>query len=308
MSFLHPAGNSPRSGLTLVELVVVLFVLVLLATVAATSTEGLVDQSRYDATRASMTAWEEAVIGPKGERLPDGSPWIRGFVADVGRLPVVLGDGSTDQELWKKPLALPAFAIGSPAGDVEVRLPAGWRGPYLQLGVGKTRFRDGWDGAFEFRKADGVVAIAGDEAAILRSLGANGAPGGAGYDTDLSVTIHSSGVPVEGPRHLGQLTFRAVLPSSVPAGSAVVLRLYGPVNGVLQTIAQWDAAASSGAEIVLPAGGPYLASIGPRAVRAYLVTGGIPGSEDPIGAVPRSAIVPVTVVEGGLPEVRVEIP
>ncbi|NUN47725.1 MAG: prepilin-type N-terminal cleavage/methylation domain-containing protein [Candidatus Brocadiae bacterium] len=308
MRLLHPVKNTRRAGLTLVELVVVLFILVLLATVAVTSTDGLIDQSRHDATRASMTAWEEALIGPKGERLPDGSPWIRGFVADVGRLPVVLGDGSTDQELWTKPDALPAFAIASPAGDAEVRLPAGWRGPYLQLGVGKTRFRDGWDGAFEFRKADGAVAIAGDAAAILRSLGAGGTPGGVGYDADLSVTIHSSIAPMEGPRHLGQLTFRTVLPSPVPAGSSVVLRLYGPVNGALQTIAQWDAAAAAGAEIVLPAGGSYPATIGPRAVRAYLVTGGIPGSEDPIGAAPRSAIVPVTVVEGGLPEVRVEIP
>ena len=76
-------------GLTLVEMLVVLAILVALTTVAVNSTEGVVDQGRYDATGNTLDGVRDAVLGREGLKGPDDRPFITGFVADMGRLPVV---------------------------------------------------------------------------------------------------------------------------------------------------------------------------------------------------------------------------
>ena len=77
-----------RSGMTLVELLVVLAILALLTTVAVTSTDVVLSQGRYDATKGTLTNIQEAVLGPPNARQADGTLVSIGFVADVGRWPV----------------------------------------------------------------------------------------------------------------------------------------------------------------------------------------------------------------------------
>ena len=77
-----------RSGMTLVELLVVLAILALLTTVAVTSSDVVLSQGRYEATKRTLTDIQEAVLGPPNARQADGTLISMGFVADVGRSPV----------------------------------------------------------------------------------------------------------------------------------------------------------------------------------------------------------------------------
>jgi general secretion pathway protein G len=63
--------------------------------------------------------------------------------------------------------------ITQPSGTAE---PERWRGPYLDVDEVP---RDGWGNPFEY------VALNGGREYRLGSLGADGAPGGLGYDADI---------------------------------------------------------------------------------------------------------------------------
>jgi len=93
-------------------------------------------------------------------------------------------------ELWDQG-AFPDYTIASPAGDSEVKLGAGWRGPYLNLGINRDDLTDGFANAFSLYQADGADADDGDTIAILQSLGADGAVGGANFDEDLEVVFQA---------------------------------------------------------------------------------------------------------------------
>jgi prepilin-type N-terminal cleavage/methylation domain-containing protein len=96
----HPKKRA-RSGLTLLELVVVLVILAILTTIAIQSTESLVDQGRYNATQQTLQNIQAAIIGPPNQRAADGSLLITGFVADMGRLPQTVDATSEPlRELW----------------------------------------------------------------------------------------------------------------------------------------------------------------------------------------------------------------
>lgn len=181
-------------GFTLLEMVVVLAILALLATVAVRSLDGQLDQSKYDATIIGMQNIQDAVIGSANQRAPDGTRLITGFAADMGRLPkatqVTVGGVAQLQlqELWDNPNGLAPFGIKqaipanianpvagvAPIGDEDdtVFVPCGWRGPYLRLNIGQTTLADGWGNPFEFLKKDRTpITAATDEVSIIRSLG-----------------------------------------------------------------------------------------------------------------------------------------
>ena len=82
-------GMMKRSGMTLVELLVVLAILALLTTVAVTSSDVVLSQGRYEATTRTLTDIQEAVLGPPNARQADGTLVSTGFVADMGRLAAV---------------------------------------------------------------------------------------------------------------------------------------------------------------------------------------------------------------------------
>src|SRR4051812_47329304 len=91
-----------RRAFTLVELLVVLFILVILSAIAVQSLEGVQDQTRYEATQRGIQNIQDAIVGPASQRQPDGTLMVSGFVADIGRLPLASGsDPHTQlQELW----------------------------------------------------------------------------------------------------------------------------------------------------------------------------------------------------------------
>lgn len=307
-------------GLTLVELVVVLAIVVMLAGAAISATEGALEEARYDTTQRTLANIEDAVLGPfdqQGPAIQPARPWASGFVSDMGRLPKVVGtDPETMlQELWTLPENTTPFAVHTPAGDPELRIACGWRGPYLRLGFGAPRLFDGWGRAFTYAKVDGAVAQPSDEIAQLLTLGADNAIGGTNYDADLRSAIHATNVtPVIGPRHTGSIPIR-VTPANTGTVTLIV-RLYGPnEDGSPRTLAQQVFVAAAGAQTHTF---PNI-SIGRRVARAYETT------ETDLTAVTLEAelgsggtsVIPITrmsrpinidVPQGGVSEIEIEWP
>jgi type II secretory pathway pseudopilin PulG len=291
--------------MTLVELIVVLAILVALAGTALLATEGLVEQGRRDACVRSLEAFREALLGRADLVDVNGKPWVRGFVADLGRLPQVSGVPGADplEELWTPPADADAhFAIEAPPGDLQVQLAVGWRGPYLQLPLGRSRWLDGWGAPPQVLRADGTPALAGDPIAQIASLGADGLPGGEGYDTDLAVAIESSVAPLQPALQHGDVPVRA---TGLAADAQVVIRVYGSVDGRAGTIAEAGPLLASAGEVAaLFSDVP----VGPRVLRAYVLAGAAPASpDDPVDAAMTGPLVPLTVVAGGLHEVVIDM-
>ena len=134
------ASSVRRSGFSLFELVVVLAVLGILATIAVPRAGGALDARRERASREGMKAIEEAVLGGVGQR------GLEGFYADMGRLPraTLNADGEYSlRELWECPSSNASYRIVAPAADPDVRVGIGWRGPYLDI-AGEEPV-DGWN-------------------------------------------------------------------------------------------------------------------------------------------------------------------
>ena len=292
------------AGLTLVELLVVLFVLALLAQTAVLATEGLVDQGQRDATARSLAAFEEAVLGGPDRVDSTGRPLVRGFVADLGRLPARSASAEPGlflDELWNRPAAVEPFGYRAPLGDPTVQVGCGWRGNYLRLGIGRTLFVDGWGRPFRCAKSDGAPPAAGDALAIVETLGANGAVGGDGNDEDLAVVVERTVAPLLAARWQGSVPVFV----DTATGGDFVLRVYGPDGSTATTLEQVVAAAvpPGGTTVMVPD-----VSIGPRVLRVY--AGPAPADENtPFpAAAARSPALPIVVEPGGIAAITVEMP
>ena len=269
-------GDLPRLrfGLTLVELLVVLVVLAILTTVAIQATSSVVDQGRYDATQRTLQNLQDATVSPVGQREPDGTPLITGFVADVGRLPNAVGtDPLTQlQELWANPNGLTAYSLQTAPSDAQVVLGCGWRGPYLQLPLGTTFLRDGWGNPLSLLQSDGVTAVAsGSPIQWVRSLGADNAVGGVGYaaDTDLvfvgtqfGATVDRIDATVSGTVYVLDSFGNQINPTGT-----VTVKFFDP-NPATGTIRETTLTVTPSPTATFT----FSTTIGPRVIRAYLGT------------------------------------
>jgi prepilin-type N-terminal cleavage/methylation domain-containing protein len=219
--------NQRRSGLTLLELVVVLAILAVLATVAVVMTEGTVDQARYDATQRTLQGIDDAILGPVGQ--PDAAS----FIADIGRLPQlvsILSDPANPTtsaselapaELWQQG-NLPTYGPVT-LTDTDIRLFSGWRGPYLRLAPGQNAIRDGWGNHFNLLQTDGVTpSVAGDPIRTILSLGGPSAP----YNVPLTLPVTLKDNAWQGTLS-GTLFVTVTNTSSAPTGpSNATVKLY----------------------------------------------------------------------------------
>jgi prepilin-type N-terminal cleavage/methylation domain-containing protein len=294
-----PDAAPRRRGFTLIELVLVLVILAILAGVAMRSMSGLQDQARYEATQRLLTDIEVAVDGDTGLRQPDGSRIPNGFVADLGRLPALVGaDPKTElQELWMPPAGVATYAIRAAAQpDGDVQLGSGWRGPYLRLPPGQDALLDGWGNA---------LALAGTPAGALdavQSPGADAAVGAAPgdpYAADLPSTplrfasaLYSTAVAL----HVQVQCESGITVESVgvsffdpdPATGAIRKREVAPSTQTADKADTWFMVAA-----VAP--GPRAAKVGV----GYTVAG--------TGAATTSTVRHLNVPRGGLPETAIEI-
>lgn len=241
------------SGLTLVELLVVLSILAVLSTVALRSVVGNFEQTNYDANVSQLEQIELAILGGDD---------FSGFVGDIGRLPIARGSDATTQlaELWDQNVATAAgisrFAVNSAPGDNEVRLGTGWRGPYLNLGLNRDDLTDSFANAFLLYESDGSQVANTETVSIIQSFGANGttqtAPDDSetSYEEDFEVIFEADAV-LANIADVAQNHWQSDLTVSVIADPApierensgiaesVVVRIYGAdASGDLVTLEQ----------------------------------------------------------------------
>ncbi|MBU2568451.1 MAG: prepilin-type N-terminal cleavage/methylation domain-containing protein [Gammaproteobacteria bacterium] len=144
----------PAAGFTLLEMVLVLFLMALVASAGLMLTEGVEDQAQYDETKRRMEIIRKAIVGDP-TRTVNGSPEISGFVADMGRLPGCLAEllelgaekiPETDPKTYESPcddsVTLTEWHL-----DNDTGIGSDWRGPYIAVlpeRSGDLRFRDGY--------------------------------------------------------------------------------------------------------------------------------------------------------------------
>jgi len=131
----------PAAGFTLLEMVLVLFLMALVTSAGLMLTEGVEDQAKSDETKRRMEMIRKAIVGDP-TRTVNGSPEISGFVADMGRLPGCIRELLERMDCENIPNDLPVWQ-----NDENTGIWAGWRGPYIAVlpdRDGVRRFRDGY--------------------------------------------------------------------------------------------------------------------------------------------------------------------
>lgn len=293
-----PKYRRRRSGLTLVELMVVLLILAVTLLIAIEATDNIVDQARFEANQRGLEHLQNAVLGPLHQTDADGSRAVSGFVADTGRLPLAWGTDRATQlaELWSNPRGLPAYGLAVAASDPDVKLLVGWRGPYLRLPpqpLGPQRLLDGWGNPYLLLQADGITPVGADQPVVqIASAGGPTAP----YNVPLTLTT-----PFVPANWTGTIT-GAVVDSdpSTPATAEVIVKLFQPdvtqPGGMRELSA--TATAANGYTFTFPAlvGAVPNVTLGPKVLRAYHTY--VDGGSQTVTV--KSALLHLRVPPGGL--------
>lgn len=286
-------GVATERGLTLLELVIVLTILAALTTVASRSLGPVADQSRYERSQRILDEIERAyqLRGVEAGGIVSYS----GFIADIGRLPIAIGDLPEVQlsELWD-PALLPPFAITlvddpDTTDSEQIPVAAGWKGPYLLLPPGPSTLRDGFGNAFLHLDSSGIAVSDGEEIAGLVSLGSNGLldPTDVDYARDLTLP----GGIWTAERFSGTVPFHVItsngLDPELHSGETLHVRLYGPIDGQAGRIASEEVSANAS----LRYEGNITATCGPRVIMAVVTTGSAPNEDVLRASAPYQIVV-----------------
>lgn len=166
-------------GLSLIELIVILAVLVTLVALLVPSTVQQLTAARRDDTVYEMEGLKEALIGDP-DLVAQGVRTDFGYLGDIGDLPAAL-DELVVQD------GQPPYAFES-----NVRVGAGWKGPYITLGPGSdenSHERDAFGNDYLYDDTDYVNDEGQLVDARVMSLGADGVSGGTGVDEDVTLEI-----------------------------------------------------------------------------------------------------------------------
>ncbi len=191
-------------GFTLLELVLVLFLVGLLATAGLLFTQNIEDQAQFDDTQRRLELIRKAII-QSGERTVNGRPELSGFVIDNGRLPYCLTELTGPEFAFTDSASAPTTHYQSPCdlsnGLLTIRKPLitdaglryGWWGPYIQVNPesnGDRPFRDGYsndDGGVNFgwnwTLSESATAV------VINSLD----PDSGVFPQPIDLTVQSSG-------------------------------------------------------------------------------------------------------------------
>ena len=163
---------------TLIELILVVFILGLIASSALLVVDNQDGQERYDESKRRLTQIRYALLG-KDEALSSESYKISGYLADMGDTPASISD------LLNKPASATDWTYNSTLG-----FGTGWRGPYINSF--DESFTDGWGHSFkdsDNNDWDGAE-VNGDLEII--AFNQDGSKGGIEYSRDLTLEIPQS--------------------------------------------------------------------------------------------------------------------
>lgn len=168
--FTH-AKRAMQAGFSLLEMLVVIGLLGILAMGTTTLLIDDGDWKRQDETEKKWDAIRKAIIGEPNLSL-NGSPYVAGYVADMGRLPLSISeliesnvtfdndnnpntpevacqfDHDNNAGTAEIPINQPVFSDIPipdyiPAAGYTNTVSGGWRGPYLYT-AGSSFYGDGW--------------------------------------------------------------------------------------------------------------------------------------------------------------------
>lgn len=192
MPISSPSINK-QTGFSLLELLVVV---ALMGIIAIGSMSLLIDDGdwkRQDETEARWDAIRKAIIGEPNLSL-NASPYVAGYVADMGRLPQNIGELFIQgtQPDWAPAIAITDFN-NDPTNLITVS--GGWRGPYLYT-AGSAQYRDGWNNQDTNNVANDnvnfgwvfnmLIGVFPDHSALqVQSLGNGNQPGGNDFAQDF---------------------------------------------------------------------------------------------------------------------------
>lgn len=143
--------SSNQSGFTLLELVLVLFIVALIATTPLLFIDNQDNQIRYDETLQKMQMIRDAIIQRQEYR---NQPILSGFVIDNGVLPNGIDALISNSENWQTvSQAKPYFKIdnSSPSSSqlTNIKILKGHKGTYVNRGIDSSNeLKDGWGEPF----------------------------------------------------------------------------------------------------------------------------------------------------------------
>jgi len=213
--------GSNSVGFTLIELIMVIIIAGVLATVAARKMTASIEAAKYEQTKKELDQLAWAIVG-KPALYTEGARADFGYVGDVGALP--------------------------PNLDALVRNPGGyttWHGPYIDTGFGGDDFkRDAWNVLYTY--TDTLLRSTGSGSNIDKIF----APSTAallnntivGYVVDannnMPGTVYKDSLVIQlsYPNGAGGMTTASVNPTSkgnfsftnVPIGNHTLLVIYNP--------------------------------------------------------------------------------
>ncbi len=200
-------------GFTLVEIIMVMALVGILTVASLTLFEGSLDESRFDATVKELEAIREALIG--NQELRSGGQRISfGYNGDVGALPT---NGQGLGALTAAPGGVSAWSVNQ-----TVHLSLGWNGPYITTNLSNSDITtDGWGRTYSYNGSTNPATIT--------SLGANGAAGGSGFDSDITISIPNTSLMAN--------VYGFISDGAIPYVGNAVVELYQPNgSGALQTL------------------------------------------------------------------------
>lgn len=168
-----------EGGLTLIEVIVILAVLIILIGLLVPSAVQQLTAARRSETLDEMENLKKAIIGDPSLKS-QGVRTDFGYLGDMGNLPASLDDLVTQG-------TQPSFAFNS-----TKRVGAGWKGPYITLGPGadaSSHKRDAFGNDYTYDTTDFTNSKGQLVDAKLVTLGADGVTGGSGVDEDITLEI-----------------------------------------------------------------------------------------------------------------------
>ena len=166
-----------EKGLSLIEVIIILAVMVVLVALLVPSTVQILTGARRNVTLDEMENLKKAMIGDPDLKT-SGVRSNFAYLGDMGNLPSTLDDLVTQG-------AQPAYAFASSKG-----VGAGWRGPYITLGPGSDAAShrvDAFGNDYTYSGTDYVNGQGQTVDAKVVSLGADGVTGGTGNDEDVTL-------------------------------------------------------------------------------------------------------------------------
>lgn len=281
------------SGFTLLELAVVLGIIAVMTHLAVREAGQWRSAQLHALADKGLGEIKEAILGSDFERDAEGARVRTGFLADMGRLPQAVTNDEgrlTLSELWARPPSNHCYAVRAASAsnlvseaaaadaDEDVRVPCGWRGPYVRLPLGKTRLLDPWGNAYETPDDarftarlrtwnNAAIAAGGETIAVIRHLGADGAPDdiippASPEDADSAVTLFDASAGVTNSSLT--VTVNAYDSDGTPASGTYpgTVRVYSPCGGQIAVSKQAISVSSGTASATVSGLTP-----GPRVLR-----------------------------------------